>query len=61
MRNPTIRYCRVNPWCQENLVEATIIDAADIEHAGWFAEGPVEFLEPPNHNEALAGINWDNL
>ena len=48
-----------DPWRQETLVEARTIDATDIERFGWPTEGPVEILEPPDHNEVLSGVNWE--
>lgn len=50
-----------NPWRQEELVKVSTLSLAEIAEAGWFAEGPVEILEPPNHNEALVDVNWDGI
>jgi hypothetical protein len=45
-----------NPWRSSSSSSISIL-----EDQKWPSEGPVEILEPTNHNEALDGVNWDAI
>jgi hypothetical protein len=51
----------INPWRQEKLVRVKILSRTEVDEAGWFVEGPVEILDPPNHSEALTAVNWSKI
>ena len=51
----------VNPWRQENLVHIQVLSRAEVDEMGWSCEGPVEILDPSNHNEALQGVDWAEI
>jgi hypothetical protein len=45
---------KVSPWPDFGLV-----DAQRLENERWPAAGDVEILDPPHHNDELAGVRWE--